>query len=329
MFVNKLSLILSLVLFLIVPSGEVAQAQIQSKPDVSRGNVRTKKKIRRVRPRDRGQVGKVSIEGAAVYEGPSFDAPVMEYLDRGKRVRISNKIYQGIGGLGSFYKIRVRRGVYGYITDVDVTLQKGVKRKRPEPKAQRQEQIPGDPTQPMDMNEPIPSEFGDSFYLTRFWGPAFYSVQYSETVRKQKETSSMTLFGAKISGPPGRFGGMPLDINLLVALSPPAFYDEIATDTSGLMLMGDALTMLPIIDKKTWILYYGFGLQLKYAKWEVTLKDFPNNDPIDSQEVTLGAALQLGAGFRVGRKISLRTDLRYYYEKESYIAFGAAAQFKY
>ena len=76
-------------------------------------SIKKKSKKRRKR-RDTGQSAIVIVDGSAVYQAQNFDAPVMEYLDRGKKVKISKKVYKGIGGLGTFYKIRLQKGVWIY-----------------------------------------------------------------------------------------------------------------------------------------------------------------------------------------------------------------------
>lgn len=61
----------------------------------------------------------VVTDGAMVYEKADFDSTVIGYLQRGQKVRVSNK------PRGAFYKVQFSQGVIGYITDVDIKIEGG------------------------------------------------------------------------------------------------------------------------------------------------------------------------------------------------------------
>ena len=62
----------------------------------------------------RGQTATVITDGSMVYKDPNFDAAVMVTLEMGKKIRISK------GKRGTFYRVLVKPGVAGWISDVDV-----------------------------------------------------------------------------------------------------------------------------------------------------------------------------------------------------------------
>ncbi|MCB0351397.1 MAG: hypothetical protein KDD38_09455 [Bdellovibrionales bacterium] len=294
--------------------------------------VKSKKTAKR---KDAGQSAVIKVDGSAVYEVPNFDSPVLEYMDRGKQVKISKKIYPGIGGLGAFYKIRIKKGFYGYIADTDAEVSRKGKSSRDGSDDDEDDdenlESETDPTKLQSglFSENVQEEGADTFYLTRYIGFAYSSFNYSEVLRNQVETSPVKMLGMKMSGPTGIMGGMPLDMNVLFTTTAPNFYSDISDATSGFMLISDALVVLPLYESQRVILYYGFGAMLRYSSWQVKLKSQPGKAAIDSQELGLGAAVTGGAALRLGARLVLRADARYYYEKEPYLGYGAALQFKY
>lgn len=280
--------------------------------------------------RDTGQAALVIVDGSAIYQAPNFDSPVIEYLDRGKRILVSKRMYRGLGGLGAFYKVRLRPRVYGYITDVDVEVQGGQTSSRNRP--EEDQQIEGDPTvlQPdlEDESEPFVAD-GSGVYFTRYLGPTIQMLNYSEVLNKSKKSSAMQLFGGKLSGPGSWLGGMPLDFELLVSVSAPKFYDDIASSSSGFMLLGHMMPMFPFMTASKYVVYYSFGPMLRYSNFKVKIKNKPATPEVDSQELALGFNFGLGVAWQIGRRYALRIDGRYTYENESYFGAGAAFQFQY
>ena len=290
-----------------------------------------KNKIRkRKKRRNSGQAANVVVDGSAVYRAQNFDAPVMEYLDRGKKIRISKKVYPGIGGLGTFYKVRLRKGVYGYITDTDIEISgtKGVLNTKKQLSRSKEDSSPN----PLEIQDSLEREepsvnFGSSVYLTRFLGLSFSSVDYSETIAGSKKSSKESLFGLKLSGPGKVMGGMPLDIELKILASAPSFYSDFST-ASGYMLMGHAYAMFPIVlDTQRHVLYYQFGPMLKYTAFDVKLDASSLN--VDSQEISLGLGLGLGYALRFTKDWLVRFDAIYQNEAESYLEMSAALQMQY
>jgi hypothetical protein len=321
-------------------SAEDATAGEQQKPVApSKKKSKAKAKPKAIaKPKDPGQSGKVKIDGAAVYEVANFDSPVIEYMDQGKKIKISKKVYPGIGGLGSFYKVKLNKGVFGYIADTDVEAI----RKRSgdddseESRPRESEGKIGDDgsVDPLQLQGDLEREdadpaIGGSLLLTRYVGFTYYNLNYSEVLRKVTETEPVSLVGAKISGPLGIMGGMPLDVNLILTTTAPKFYNEISSSTSGMMIIGDMLVMIPLYESKSVLVNYGFGLVGRYSKWSVKLKNSPTLPPLDSQEITMGVAANAGVGFKLGASLVLRADAKYYYEKEKYFGYGAAIQYKY
>ncbi|MEK6555605.1 MAG: hypothetical protein AABZ31_10220, partial [Bdellovibrionota bacterium] len=182
----------------------------------------TKKKA----AKDPGQKAKVTVDGAAVYESANFDSPVMDYLDRGKGILVSRKVYRGAGGLGAFHKIRLRKGVFGYITDVDIQTSgkalnaaKSSSRPNPPPRVEAdpaQSAVDAnDPTQiqpELERNEPEDDRnAGGGLYLTRYLSLNYATYDYAEKIGKKSNSGDLTMFGVKLTGPGSLMGGIPID----------------------------------------------------------------------------------------------------------------------
>ncbi len=285
--------------------------------------------------KDSGQNAIVVVDGAAVYELANFDSPVMDYLDRGKNVFVSRKLYKGAGGLGAFYKMRVRRGVFGYITDVDVQI--SGKSARPDsrrPVTKSEDEVdPNDPTQIQpDIESETPQEpsiNGVGLYLTRYLGASVAQYTYAEEIAKKSVAGNITTFGIKMTGPGDLLGGLPLDLELNVTSALPTEFTKYYQSASGFMLLGHAMAVLPAMETKHFMIYYGLGLAYRYSRFDVVLKNNPNKKALDSQELSIGAAGELGAAYAFTPKYILRADVRYYLEAESYPGFAVAFQVKF
>lgn len=278
-------------------------------------NDQIKKKVLRRRPRDTGQNAVVKTDGAAIYFAPNFDAPVLGYLDSGKRIRVSKTMYPGIGGLGDFYRVHVGRHRFGYITDTDIILRHPAR---------------GDVVKngPLDTDDQKDQDSAD-LYLSRYGGLTYYNYNFSEKISGGARSAPTAMYGFKFTGPTSLMGGLPLDFDLLFTSVPPSFYNDIASSTSGMMFMGDMLANLPITQSSRFLFTVGFGLMARYSDWSVLLKNRPDLGKFDSQELAMGVLGELSATARLTKKFALRADARYIYEKERYAGIGAALLYHY
>lgn len=281
--------------------------------------------------RDPGQRGRVTVDGAAVYEAPNFDSPVMDYLDRGKTILISRRVYRGAGGLGAFHKIRLRKGVFGYITDVDIQIIGALGKKGAPTQAQPAPKPQVDPTDPTQIQPELESSIaqdeanqGAGIYLTRYLMANYATYDYTEKLANKTQSADFSMFGFKLSGPGSIMGGLPLDLEMNLAMGEPDFYSQYFTSVKGFMLLGHAMLMLPGMEFKRGLLFYGGGLSAKYARYEVITRNSPNLPAIDSQDLVLGLAGQFGYAHQIGSKYLLKADFRYYFEKESYMGYAVS-----
>lgn len=282
------------------------------------------------RARDPGQMARVLVDGAAIYDSPNFDAPVLDYFERSRSVRISRTLYPGVGGLGAFYRIIVRPGVIGYITDVDVEIEgPGASQRRGSAQPAPEDDIEGNPLvlQP-DLERPSAPQTSN-VYSTRYLGLSYNMYDFTEKISGRRENANTSFFGLKMSGPGKMMGGAPLNLEFLVSPGAPSFYDKFGS-ASGFVILSHASIMIPAYDAPWGLIYYGFGPMIKYHMLDVDLANkAPGAPKIDSQELNLGFIIDLGVAIPIAQKYALRLEGRYNFEKEQYFALGTSFQVRF
>jgi hypothetical protein len=289
-------------------SAEISSAEISTLPKKTASKAPANGKGNKGKA-DKGQPATVAVDGAAVYEAPNFDSPVMEYLDQGKTFRVSTKVFPGSGGLGSFYKVRIRDGVYGYITDVDVEIS-GRK---------------GSDAWKVEGKKGDDFEGGSDTLDSRYFGVSAVSVNYTEVIANQKKSAMTSLFGIRWIGPTGFFGGLPIDFEFVATNRAPQFYQDVASETSGYLMMSHLLMNFPLYAGTRNMLSLGLGPSFRFSMFDVRLsKMTPGIGSVDSQEAAFGAQANLGFLWGLTQRWALRFDGRYNYENEAYAGFSVS-----
>lgn len=248
----------------------------------------------------------VISDGASVYQGPSFDSAVVGIMPRGTQMWASKKAIRGTDKLGFFYQVRVRN-LSGYVADTDIRTSKVVNEAKR--RAREEENAKGE--------EPI--------YLTRYVGGAFSLVNYTEKFSGRKLTSSLPVYGLRMTGPGTLFDGPPLDFNFWFTLSHPGYYSRFSSGTpSGFLLFGDVMALFPFLDSGKFVVNYGLGLMYTYTHYNIPVK----GENFNSQELRVGVDLGLGVGYRIHKSV-LRADIKYYFEKTQYMASLISFQMEY
>lgn len=261
--------------------------------------------------------------GAAVYKVPNFDAPVLGYLEQGEKVLASRKIYKGIGGLGTFYRVRTQKGLQGFVSDIDLVPQ--FKGNSPQ-KSEKESSIlpPGSENPQYEEVEDI-IENREPFYFTRYIGGTLGSLEFTEKFSGQELSAATTMYGLRMVGPRVLFDGPPLDFGVSFHLGGPDYYQGFTgSPATGFFLFSDLLINLPLLELSDTLIHYGLGLMSTYTKFRVLVRD----SYIDSQELRLGAAFSLGASYRY-KKYALRFDAKYYYEKTQYTGYWLSIMTEY
>lgn len=259
----------------------------------------------------------VSIDGAMVYKGASFDAPVIAYLKKGKKIRISSRTY------GPFYKVKVRSGLVGYISDIDVKVMgKAAKKSRSRGnEKERDRDVP-------DFEKRRKPIFATT-YLGVHGGIANYKEEFTLNVNgndsNQVVSANVPVYGVKLTGPNILIQGpFVFDINAYFSFGAPSYYDQISqTAPTGLLAFIDFKLVFPMLNETgdDWMVYLGAGPSIVYSKFEFTANDLP----IENSEISLGGSFMLGFAYRIGKFI-IKLEPHYYVEKKSYAGGIAAVQ---
>ncbi|HMN70117.1 MAG TPA: hypothetical protein PKC28_16380, partial [Bdellovibrionales bacterium] len=234
----------------------------------------------------------VYTDGASVYEGPDFDSRVITYLNFKTKVKASKKAYRGVGGMGLFHMIRYGGGKQGYVPDTDIRVSGGG----------AGETVRGEDKPKKSMSKAWEAEEKEAkgeqpLYFTRYLGGAFAMVNFTEKFSGKKYSDQMMMYGLRMTGPGTLFDGPPLDFNLWFSHEQPAYYEKFADKkTTGFLLFGDVMAMLPLIDMGSTIFNYGLGVMWTYTRYRVPVGGYS----FDSQEFRVGAAVGAGLGQRLG-----------------------------
>lgn len=300
------------------------------------------------------QLAEVSIDGAMVYKNSNFDAPVIAYLKKAKRVKISSRKY------GAFYRVLLKPGLIGYISDIDVKVvsrsTRNTRRRRPRQRSRSRRDRDRYQDERFDdrrnrrekedrfadEEESYEDQWGDSkedrrknrrrgesIFARRYIGGGAGIVNYKEEVLNQSLASNTNSIFAKATGPELLFKGPYIfDVNLLVSLGPPAYYGEISeTGASGFFAFLDALFLYPYHNPtyEKWAIYFGGGPLLAYSKFS-GVTPVGEEDPLDLQDLKLGISVMAGFSYEVGRDYVLKLEPKYYIEKNSFFGIFGSVQ---
>lgn len=247
----------------------------------------------------------VVTDGSMVYKKADFDAPVLSYLNTGRKIRVSSKKF------GPFYRVRLSQGTTGYISDVDVQIQGAGGKKASSKSAVTK-----------SAKRKGPKNLMQSFYI----GPGFGYLQFKEVISKVEYADSVFLYGAKMTFPLKLLDGpFLLDIEALFNLTPPAYYNKVSsTAPTGFIMIADASANFVITQyhERAGVFYVGVGPLISWTKALVEI----SGSKQDLQEMRLGGVGTLGTGYHFG-DFAVQLGARYFFEKTSYMGFTGALQY--
>lgn len=256
------------------------------------------------------QKGSVVTEGAIVYKGPSFDAPILGYFSAGKKVSLSNKLF------GAFYKVRFNQGVIGYISDIDV---------RPDnAKAGADSFFPGSNNEEKDKDRP--------FFGSTHIGLTYAMVGFEDTVGGFTGNSQTNFIGGVLTTPFSFFDGSTLlSMNVLYSLEVPQFYSKISQNApEGFVILGDVSLLYPIASflNRKLTAFVGAGLAFGYTDVDLVqeIGGGPKLVPVASAKV--GGVFAGGLVYKFS-SFALRFEPKYYYEENAYLGITSSLSFQF
>ena len=239
----------------------------------------------------KNQVGIVISPEAAVYSSADFDSEVIGQLQENQKVPMSNKRFKSKTDFGAFFKVKMPNGKIGYVADNDI--------------------------QPLRLKKKMDEEMGpaddDSLYFKKMVGGSLATVNFSEKFQGKTSSAQTTMFGFRVSGPDILGDSPPLDLNILVGIKPPSYYDGMSSGASGFFLLGDVGLIFPLMDWTKSMLNFGAGLMWTYTHFSVPI----NGKTYTSDELRLGIDLSFGGAIRFDQLV-IRGDVKYFIEKTQY-----------
>lgn len=267
------------------------------------------------------QKGVVVADEAEIYQDADFDSKVI-----GKALQ--GQIYEiAMAPRGPFYRIRLKPGVLGWISDAEIrpTKQKTTEIKsQPEivTKVEKTKKSEPEKNKVLTPTKPI--------FVKRFRGPAYESIYWTEDTMGSTHSENMSFIGANWFGYNTAMAGeLYTDSSLLFAFSAPRYY-EAATGyaATGWILKMNMAFQTPSPLGKSSVLFYGFGPSFTYSHFGVALNDSGTKVNYSLDDISLGILLNAGIAFRLG-PVTPRLCLKYYIEKKSMSALGFSLGFEF
>ncbi len=252
------------------------------------------------------RVLQISTPNAEAYDEPSFDARVIIRLKRGQKLYGLKRKISGTDGLGLFYKVRLKKGVYAYILDTSV---KGF---RPRAELRSGGGISGRATQ-AKKNTNTKSEKSKTSYdgysvpYSKSYGVVVSSLDYGFKTGGGDQSSKETFLGLKLSGAGWVSKSIPVDISFLYSSSSPKLFDSFTQAHSGSMFFLEGAIPLEWKKGKNWSIYGSVGAVISYYNFDITL----GGETGDSKKTELGYSLGLAGGVRLGRYL-LKAEVKYF-----------------
>lgn len=273
------------------------------------------------------QKGIVTGEDVQIYKDSDFDSQVIGQVKQGQTFEISQTVK------GPFYKIRLKPGVIGWISDADIQpiAAGAAASKRPKVGARGKEAALDIEAQKNMAQKNIAQKKLTQenmakqrpFAAQRFRGPAIEALNWSEDTMGATRSETLNFYGANWSGNNTMFSGeMFTDANLLVALAPPKYYQELTGNSaSGWIFKMNFLFQTVLPQARHYYLYYGFGPSFTYSHFNVALTEGARTLSYALEDMSIGALFDLGIAFRVGGTAP-RIAVKYTWEKKQMISLA-------
>lgn len=263
------------------------------------------------------QKAKIITQDANVYEKPNFDSEILYNLELGDVFEISSKTQ------GPFYRIRLKKGIVGWIADNDVEV---VDKNTPTHKKKavtKDQDLDSEDDERPTVNETRQRKPIDE---ARTMGPVVALVNFTEETMAATRNELITMYGFKWSGVNNLMTGpLATEAQVLLGFQPPGYYEKVTRNKpSGFMSLVDFSILSTIMASQDSLFQYGLGPIVRYSSFNPQV----NGETFNAVDFNLGAQFNVGYQTRASW-IFLRLDARYILEKKSYFAVGASALFEY
>lgn len=253
-------------------------------------------------------IHQIAKSDTPIYKEASFDSKVMIRVKRGQKLYGLDKTVEGKDGFGLFYKVKLKKGIYGYVLDTDLVGFKpdGVFSQKESKNALGTRRKKRDSTK-WDRS---------SIVYSKSLGLSYSYLNYTLQTRNSKEKAGTSFFGAKLTGP-WLYKNLPLDINLLMSPSSPSLFDDITTKHSGFIGFLDVSILFELFKDTDWSVYGGLGGALSYYSFELDFNG--TNETSKSTQTDFGFSGVLGFGYKINR-FTVKLEGKYFNTNQSQTA---------
>jgi len=213
-----------------------------------------------------------------VYKTASFDAPVIAKLKRGQRIYGTHR--PKASGFGYFHKVRVKKGVYGFIPDTAVEgfkkkgklTKKKVKSKKKISKKSKSfgGGISGRAGGLKKKSKRLGKtrSYKTSLLKERSVGLSLSSINYKLDTAVEAVKSNELFYGLKLSGAGWGLSRVPLDLNFVFSPSAPSSIETFTSNGSGFVVLTDLSMPLEWVRGKHWSIFVSLGIALSYYSFD-------------------------------------------------------------
>lgn len=279
--------------------------------------------------RSGSQKGTVVVEQAQIYRDADFDAPIVGTVRKGQIFDISKY------PIGPFYKIRLKPGVLGWVSDVDIrpTSQVAVPvtpqaapsqppaNATVEPPSKQPEVKPKPRQRTKEEEEELKEMAHKPFLVRRYRGLALEMINWTENTMGATRSENMNFYGINWSGYNTAMSGeIYTDSSILFALSPPKYYEALTQNAAGGWILKMNFAFLtPSPQSPYYMLFYGFGPTFTYSHFDVALTESGKKVSYSLDDMSVGIFFNVGLAFKIG-SLSPRLAFKYYIEKKQMTA---------
>ncbi len=267
---------------------------------------------------------------APIYKKASFDSRILAYAPKGKKLYGTKKARPGVEGFGLFHKVRIKKGLYGYILDTDVVgfkkrfKKKSKVKKTPfSKKSSRSKSKLKKQTSKSSKASNMQKWKGYPLSFVKAVGFTAGVINYGFEFGGEDVSSNETSFGLKLSGPGWLFKSIPLDISLVAHFGGVTSLDDVTQGgADGMFILTDLTFPFRLKHSKSWSIYGGLGLLVNYSDFSFML----NNENKTSSGANVGVVGTLGFVLNKGDFL-FKLEPKFYWDKSQF--FGVLGSFQY
>ncbi len=248
---------------------------------------------------------------AIVYARPNFDSLQITSIPAGELVTLTKKIYRPQSNFGTFYRIYITRPkkMRAYISEIDVVpryVQSGSGYKLNDFFVQTKKKLHH--IKDFQANR---SKFEGGMDLSDKSIPQTQQIGMTIAYNWMNYSSSEKFIGSwffnlKWSGHDTPVKNIPTDLQLGFSISPIMMKDIFLK--RGLIVIGEFVFKLPLVDFPYLMAYIGGGLMLK---WKIPLVP---SDPAIPSKVGTGPLVSSGFSFKMKERFFLNVEGKFYYD---------------